>query len=542
VNDSLRPFGQVVLAIRWGTTAISLVLASPDIQDGDLTVTLCMVALAALSAYRTWRPLRYDRALASMATLVLELGVTVLGLAVTGYWESPFVFSLLTCVAVAGFARGFAFALRLATASVLAVSLAWGLSEADAPDKPRSSAEWAGEVILVALVAGFARRISGEADERRVQALDRLGRLNDANVLLFQLHQVTQTLPASLDLDEVLDTTLDQVRDLFDAASVALLLRDEADGTWHTARRLGGPPGRSYLASELPGPVGRSERLRSALREDDLQGQGGPGVDPTARSGLYAVLEARGATIGLLALEHGADQHFTERDLELLGGFVDPVALAIDNARWFERLRTVGAAEERTRIARELHDRIGQSLAYVAFELDRLTKKAGDGVTDLGGSLDALRGDVRSVIGELRDTLYDLRTEVTAAEGLAEVLPRFLERVETRSSLRVSADILETARLPILQERELWRIAQELVAHIERQGRGSQLEVTWRSDGARGELTVAHRPADGAGSPSPIGTTELTALRERAASIGATVAVDHDHATGTRVRCTLTGR
>ena len=55
------------------------------------------------------------------------------------------------------------------------------------------------------------------------------------------------------------------------------------------------------------------------------------------------------------------------------------MALAIDNARWFGRLRTVGADEERTRIARDLHDRIGQSLAYLAFELDRIVTTEGRG-------------------------------------------------------------------------------------------------------------------------------------------------------------------
>lgn len=541
-DDTLSPFGQVVLAIRWGTTAISLVLASPDIRDGDIAVSLWVLGLILLAAYRTWRPLRYDRRVVSMATLVGELAATVVGLVTTGYWDSPLVFSLLTGVAIAGFARGFGFALRLATTSVVAVTLAWEISGAHAVDKGRTSAQWAGEVILVALVAGFARRISGEADERRDQALDRLGRLNDANVLLFQLHQVTQTLPASLDLEEVLDTTLDQARDLFDAGAIALLLHEEADGQWHTARRVGGPPATSYTRQQLPAPLARSERLRSALREDDLLASGGPGLDPLARSGLYAVLEARGTSIGLLALEHDTAGHFTDRDVELLGGLVDPVALAIDNARWFERLRTVGAAEERTRIARELHDRIGQSLAYVAFELDRLRKKS-DGATDISEPLDGLRGDVRRVIGELRDTLYDLRTEVTAAEGIADVLPRFLDRVKARSDLAISHDIRETGRLPILQERELWRIAQELVAHAERQGRGSALEVSWRTDGASGELTMTLRGSDDAEVGQDfLGTPDVSALRERAASIGATFAMDHGHGSGARVRCTLTGR
>ena len=95
-----------------------------------------------------------------------------------------------------------------------------------------------------------------------------------------------------------------------------------------------------------------------------------------SRSGLYAPLRARGALVGLVAIEQHEPGFYGRRELRLLDGFVEPAALAIDNARWFARLRTIGADEERVRIARDMHDRVGQSLAFVAFKLDRLTALA----------------------------------------------------------------------------------------------------------------------------------------------------------------------
>jgi hypothetical protein len=77
----------------------------------------------------------------------------------------------------------------------------------------RVPAQWASWMVLIALVAGYARRISGEADRQQTLALDRLGRLADANALLFSLHRVAQSLPASLDLDEALDSTMGRLRD-----------------------------------------------------------------------------------------------------------------------------------------------------------------------------------------------------------------------------------------------------------------------------------------------------------------------------------------
>lgn len=542
VIDTLAPFHQAILVIRWGTTAVSVAIASPEIRDGEPRIATCTAMLLAYTIYRTFRPIRFGDEFSGLLRVLGEMAAIVLALTATGYWDSPLAFSLLTAIAVAGFARGFGFGLQVAAASMLAVSIPWAFEPSYAEENLRTSVQWSVEVLLVALVAGYARRILGEADQRQILALDRLGRLADANALLFQLHEVTQTLPASLDLDEVLDTTVVQLTELFDFESVAILLYDDTDLRWHTVRREGGRPPKTISQAELPRPLTRSIRLRSLVSEQNLLAAGGPGLNPSSASGLYAVLPARGSIIGLITLEHTQAHHFAKRDVELLSGFVEPAALAIDNARWFGRLRTVGADEERTRIARDLHDRIGQSLAYLAFELDRIVKAGAKG-GDTTLALDSLRGDVRGVIGEVRDTLYDLRTDVTEARSLSSTLEAFLERVKDRSGLVAHLRSQESGRLPILQERELWRIAQEAVTNVERHAHASQVTVSWRCDGLEGRLEVAD---DGVGFPvgraGRLDSYGLLGMRERAASIGATLVVDSRPGHGTRIRCTLDAR
>lgn len=521
---------------------VSLLLAGPDLRTGDERLVIASAALLAYSLYRTVRPARYRDGLNSLLVVLAEVSFTVLAVVATGYWQSPLAFSMLTAVAVAGFARGFGFGLRIAAVSILAVSLPWALEPRFVEEDLRTSVQWAVEVLLVALVAGYGRRISGEADQRQILALDRLGRLSDANALLYQLHQVTQTLPASLDLDEVLDTTMSQLRELFEFDAVAILVFDDTDLRWHTLRREGTRPPSVMTQAELPHPLARAIRLRSLVSEQNLLAGGGPGTSPSSASGLYAVLPARGSVIGLVSIEHGDAHHFSARDVDLLAGFVEPAALAIDNARWFGRLRTVGADEERTRIARDLHDRIGQSLAYLAFELDRIVKTSATG-GDTTAALDNLRTDVRGVIGEVRDTLYDLRTDVSEAQSLSSTLESFLDRVKDRSGLVGHLRAQETGRLPILQERELWRIAQEAVTNVERHARATQVTISWRCDGIGGRLEVAD---DGVGFPvgraGRLDSYGLLGMRERAASIGATLIVDSDPGRGTRVRCTLDAR
>ena len=82
------------------------------------------------------------------------------------------------------------------------------------------------------------------------------------------------------------------------------------------------------------------------------------------------------------------------------------------------------------------------------------------------------------MIREVRDTLYDLRTDVSEEQDLAETLEQYVARVtraQRASQIQVEAD--RGARLPILQEREMWRIAQEALTNVERHAQATAVRV-----------------------------------------------------------------
>jgi signal transduction histidine kinase len=147
---------------------------------------------------------------------------------------------------------------------------------------------------------------------------------------------------------------------------------------------------------------------------------------------------------------------------------------------------------------------------------------------------------VRGVIGEVRDTLYDLRTDVSDEQALAPVLESFASRVAERSGLAIEVHCDRDVRLPLLQEREMWRIAQEALVNVERHAEASKARVVWRCNGRSAALEVLD---NGKGFPS--GTAGrfdsygILGMRERASSIGATVEVASASGRGTRVRCLL---
>ena len=128
------------------------------------------------------------------------------------------------------------------------------------------------------------------------------------------------------------------------------------------------------------------------------------------------------------------------------------------------------------------------------------------------------------MIREVRDTLYDLRTDVSDRQDMAATLEAYIARVRERSRLEIELFCDRGARLPILQEREMWRIAQEALTNVERHAHATRARVLWRCNGVSAALEVTDN-----GKGFPIGTAGrldsygILGMRERASSIGATL-------------------
>jgi signal transduction histidine kinase len=523
---------------RWVAIAVGLVVASQTLRPSSYSLIFGAIVLVAYAAYRTIRPIPYADDGTTTAQILVEMALHTVIVLWTGAWFSPYTFCLLPSAMLAGFARGSAFALRVTMSAALLISIDEIVFKADnVPDGLRDSAAWLVVLGLVAVASGVARQVTKESARQHSLALDRLGRLAEANALLFSLHRVAQTLPASLDLDDVLDSSITRLRDLVDFDSVTVLLYEESDQSWVPIRRKGNPAQETLDTEGLPPPLQRAMHGRGALREADLATSDGPGLAPLALSGMYSSLRARGSLIGLIAVEHSVANQFGPKEVELLNGLVEPLGVAIDNARWFSRLRSIGADEERSRIARDIHDQIGQSLASLGFELDRAVKQTQR--SKFQPMLVDIRDQVRSVVQEVRETLFDLRTDVSDSQDLGTTMELFCDRLRERSGIHIEVDREETGRLPLLQERELWRIGKEAVINVERHARASKLVIRWHCDGERAELVVID---DGVGFNRRAGRQDsygMVGMRERATTIGARLEIRSTPGQGTTVRVTL---
>lgn len=211
--------------------------------------------------------------------------------------------------------------------------------------------------------------------------------------------------------------------------------------------------------------------------------------------------------------------------------------MAIDSARHSAALRCEGAEQERHRMARNLHDGLGQDLACLALTLDQVWKelgRRGDGPV-VRDEVDGLRRQARRIIGRVRETIADLRTDVSAERGLGEILERFGARVSARSPVTVAVHAGQ-GRLALAQERYLWRLAQEAILNAESHARAGRIDVHWCPGPGPAWLEVHD---DGIGMPREGPPGGPATMAERATALGATLDVEPRPQGGTVVRCRL---
>jgi two-component system sensor histidine kinase UhpB len=196
--------------------------------------------------------------------------------------------------------------------------------------------------------------------------------------------------------------------------------------------------------------------------------------------------------------------------------------------------RALSAQEsERRRIARELHDEVGQVLTAVLLQLDRLQRELDERQR---GEVQEAREAVRASLEDVRAIASRLRPEALDDLGLSAALAALTNEVARHAGVHVERS-LATVEPPLLPEEELvvYRVAQEALTNAVRHGharrvsltlasRARAVELTVRDDGAGFEVDAA---ADGAG---------LRGMRERAVLIDAELDVTSRPGQGTIVR------
>jgi two-component system, NarL family, sensor histidine kinase UhpB len=191
---------------------------------------------------------------------------------------------------------------------------------------------------------------------------------------------------------------------------------------------------------------------------------------------------------------------------------------------------------ERLRVARELHDEIGQSLTAVTIQAEQ----AADGDPELASrALRRVADSVRDSLDEVRRIARELRPEALDDLGLVNALIALCTRIGAQGGLRVRRD-LQGKLPPLSPEVELvvYRIAQEGLTNALRHSNARSATVSLKADAETLTLQVAD---DGKGMPAqlPAGTAGIAGMRERALLVGGRLSIQSRPDRGTEVRLTI---
>jgi two-component system nitrate/nitrite sensor histidine kinase NarX len=240
---------------------------------------------------------------------------------------------------------------------------------------------------------------------------------------------------------------------------------------------------------------------------------------------------------GVLQLEMPAGRELAPWQNQLLEALSRHIGIAIGTARRSEQSRRVSLLEERAALARDLHDSLAQSLAYMKIQVSRLkplvnNPQRSDEAKEV---LEELREGLNSAYRQLRELLSTFRLRIEG-EGLATALQTTVAEFSSRGGIPITLDAhLAGCTLTANEEIHALQIVREALANVlnHAQAHQAEVKVLCNSDGSV-SATVTD---DGIGIHQPAGAHHygMTIMEERAKNLGGELMVENLPTLGTRV-------
>ncbi|WP_458242945.1 GAF domain-containing sensor histidine kinase [Streptomyces sp. MAI_2237] len=358
-----------------------------------------------------------------------------------------------------------------------------------------------------------------------------------------------------LEVRDVLKTIVASARELLDAQYAALGVPDDhggfaqfvVDGVSADQWAAIGPLPRQHgiLAAMLQ--EAKVERLADVRKDPRFEGW--PAAHPDMSDFLGLPVRDGDEVIGALFLANkncsrpSGGCGFTAEDEELLAILAQHAAIALTNARLYERSRELTIAEERSRLAHELHDAVSQKL----FSL-RLTAQAAAALVDRDpsrakGELQQVAALAAEATDELRAAVVELRPAALDEDGLVATLRTQIQVLDRAHSARVSFDGKGVRALPSAQEEAVLRVAQEALHNALRHSGADHVDVTLTRRGTAAVLRVTD---DGVGF-DPHGIRRagrhlgLVSMRDRTSGVGGRLTVESAPGKGTVIEMEVPG-
>jgi signal transduction histidine kinase len=281
---------------------------------------------------------------------------------------------------------------------------------------------------------------------------------------------------------------------------------------------------------------------KDGLRPKDLPRLPGPMRQELGwRSVMGVTLDLGGQPVGRLMLGNGR-RRFLRQDLQWLERIVRHLGQPLQNLFLLRHIRAHAIEGERSRISREIHDGILQTLLSVDIQLEVLRRKASGDQDQVAAGLSSLQQTVRNETEELRRMVTDMRPIRVQSADLVDLMRGFAERFRNESGLALDL-LIDAAELQIPDRicRDLFQIYRESLHNVKKHARASHVVVKlWQNDNQ--VVLVVDDNGEGFSFAGRFTGDELDRLRlgpisikERARSVGGVLTVESTPGHGARL-------
>ena len=316
------------------------------------------------------------------------------------------------------------------------------------------------------------------------------------------LKEVAEALNSAPTEEQAASEALSRMADLLGVETGWVWLRDAASGRFYNAAVQGLPP---YLQEPVR-MTGRSCWCLELFRSGQLEARNIDVVECTRlapavkrrqtaltrglRCHASVPLYAGEQPLGVMNLAMRGWRRLTRRELDLLTTVADQVGVAIERARLGEQSIERARADERARIARDVHDTLAQGFTAVALHIESGLARLDRGDA-AGPPLRRALDVARESLDEARRSIRSLRATTLENRPLAEALGLLARRFTADTGVRVHTEIADVGPVAPETESELFRIASEALTNIQKHA-GAR-EASLRLEHARGRvwLTIA---------------------------------------------------
>jgi len=357
------------------------------------------------------------------------------------------------------------------------------------------------------------------------------------------LYNVASVASASLDLDTILERSLDRVLATMNSDKGVIHLFDETEKTLRLAAQQGIPPNMiAQIDPVMPGSglMGWVFDHGTPLMIPNLAND--PRAPQAVRTnGLLTYvgvpMRAKGKVLGVFSVFGEAGHQLYMEEMTLLASIADQVGVAVEHAWLYQQAEQLAVMEERERLARDLHDSVTQSLYCLTLfaEAGRRLIKSGD-LERAESYLARLADTAQDALKEMRLLVYELRPPPLEREGLVGAIQQRLGAVERRVGVKAHLLVDDAVRLPAPVEEGLYRIVQEALNNALKHAMATSVTVRIHVAEEHVELEVVD---DGIGfDPAAAGKMSgmgLANMQERAKRLGGALQVVSAPGKGTKV-------